>query len=399
LGDLFEAERHELLSGGEWNAEAVRSAILNIARATRGALCGEDLWPSHVDDHAAGTGPFSDLYLGATGVIWALDHLVREGAVDSGASLAGLLPGIRRRNRQGLSTQGFPTTSFLVGEAGILFTEWKITRSPDLLDELAGVIAANMGDPALEFMWAAPGTMLVALALHEATREARWSELYRLAADHLLDTLIYEPEFGCRLWTQHLYGHRAKLLGAVHGFAGNAFALLRGMELLPQARQDQLSAWIAETVAVTAVQGDLGLNWPQSVGPPRPGRTAMLLQHCHGAPGIVNALAEFAEPIDDILVRAGELIWSAGPLQKGLGLCHGTSGNGFAFLKLFARTGDEKWLHRARLFAMHAIGQSEARAARVGQHRYSLWTGDLGLACYLLECDRATARFPTWDAL
>jgi hypothetical protein len=56
---------------------------------------------------------------------------------------------------------------------------------------------------------------------------------------------------------------------------------------------------------------------------------------------------------------------------------HGTSGNGFALLKAFARTGDERWLGRARRFAVHALGQSERLRAANGRGRYSLWTGDV----------------------
>lgn len=38
-----------------------------------------------------------------------------------------------------------------------------------------------------------------------------------------------------------------------------------------------------------------------------------------------------------------------------------------------------------------------ADAMRFGQARYSLWTGDLGLACYLWDCLQGDARFPTLD--
>jgi hypothetical protein len=62
------------------------------------------------------------------------------------------------------------------------------------------------------------------------------------------------------------------------------------------------------------------------------------------------------------------------PLFDQSNLCHGTGGNGYAFLKLFARTRDEKRLARARV--RHArIGQVDADAARYGQLRCSLWTG------------------------
>jgi hypothetical protein len=100
----------------------------------------------------------------------------------------------------------------------------------------------------------------------------------------------------------------------------------------------------------------------------------------------------------DRLVRAGgELTWNAGPLAKGAGLCHGTAGNGFAFLELFRRTGDELWLDRARQFAMHAIEQSERMAAEYGRYRYSLWTGDLGVAVYLHSCVIGRAGMPLLD--
>ncbi len=114
---------------------------------------------------------------------------------------------------------------------------------------------------------------------------------------------------------------------------------------------------------------------------------------------MVTSLADVDAPIDDLLVAGGEMTWRAGPLSKGSNLCHGTAGNGYAFLKLFQRTGDQIWLDRARAFAMHALAQSETQAAALGRRRYSLWTGDLGVACYLWDCLQAKARFPTLDVL
>ena len=84
-------------------------------------------------------------------------------------------------------------------------------------------------------------------------------------------------------------------------------------------------------------------------------------------------------------------------MEKGPGICHGTAGNGYAFLKLHRRTGDARWLERARAFAMHGIAQTNDEAARHGHMRHSLWTGDLGLAIYLWACLQATAEFPTLD--
>ena len=123
-------------------------------------------------------------------------------------------------------------------------------------------------------------------------------------------------------------------------------------------------------------------------------------QWCHGAPGIVaslGALAPADDALTDLLVAGGELTWVAGPLKKGAGLCHGTAGNGYAFLKLFERTGDERWLVRARAFAMHALEQVERIHSVHGHGWHSLYTGDVGTALYIRSCLDADAEFPTLD--
>ena len=79
--------------------------------------------------------------------------------------------------------------------------------------------------------------------------------------------------------------------------------------------------------------------------------------------------------MDEMLVKAGNLVWRAGPLAKGPGICHGTAGNGYAFLKLHQRTSDPVWLARAQAFAMHAITQSERARQQHGRGRYSYGPG------------------------
>ena len=109
-------------------------------------------------------------------------------------------------------------------------------------------------------------------------------------------------------------------------------------------------------------------------------------------------LADSPDPsLDDVLRAAGETTWRAGPLKKGSNLCHGTGGNGYAFLKLYWRFGEDVWLERARAFAMHGIAQTQRAYEETGQWRYGLWTGDLGFAIYLLDCVEGKDRFPTLD--
>jgi hypothetical protein len=51
----------------------------------------------------------------------------------------------------------------------------------------------------------------------------------------------------------------------------------------------------------------------------------------------------------------------------------------------------------ARRFAAHSIDQCEAAAQQFGQYRYSLWTGDIGLAIFLWGCINGDDRIPTQD--
>ncbi|HEX2303069.1 MAG TPA: lanthionine synthetase LanC family protein [Gaiella sp.] len=94
---------------------------------------------------------------------------------------------------------------------------------------------------------------------------------------------------------------------------------------------------------------------------------------------------------EDLLLAGAELVWQAGAHgeEKGPSICHGTAGNGYALLRTFERTGDERWLDRARRFAMHALEQVERR-----ENRYALWTGDVGVAVFASDCLDARPRYP-----
>lgn len=45
--------------------------------------------------------------------------------------------------------------------------------------------------------------------------------------------------------------------------------------------------------------------------------------------------------------ECAEVIWHRGLLRKGYGICHGTAGNGYAFLSLYKLTQEKKYLYRA----------------------------------------------------
>ena len=150
---------------------------------------------------------------------------------------------------------------------------------------------------------------------------------------------------------------------------------------------------VATARALAVVEGNRA-NWPDLAD----GGELEPVQWCHGAPGVITSLAPVAPGDDELgalLAAGGELVWQAGPLARNAGLCHGTAGNGFAFLALLARTGDERWLARARAFAMHALAQVERRFD--GRGWYSLFTGDIGAALLAAACLDGDAAFPGLD--
>lgn len=195
-----------------------------------------------------------------------------------------------------------------------------------------------------------------------------------------------------------------QLLGAGHGFVGNVYPLLRGAALLDVSRREALYARCTKTLQTTAIFENGEANWPPNIDTPQPGPTKKLMQWCHGAPGVITALAADyphgqSADMDAMLLAGGEAVWTAGPVSKGYGLCHGTAGNGYAFLKLFKRTANALWLDRARAFAMHAMAQRDAMHRRHGVGRYNLWTGDLGLAVYLWHCVAGKDGMPVLESL
>ncbi len=399
---LYDLERHEPLTAAAWDDARARAAVRAIAADMEQALGAGDGWPPHPLDDDKATAPHHSLYLGAAGALWALWHLAREGAVDLALDPRERIARVPANYRATPDTEEV-VPSYFLGEAGILLIAWRMTGEAALADRLHDAIARNIANPTNEALWAAPGTMVAAWHMLQWTGEARWRALYEANVAHVWSLWQPSEHAPCMLWTQDLYGSIVQLLGAGHGFAGNAYGLLVGADVLGPERTAELVARCAQALRVTALRDGDGANWPPGVGPPRPGRSKVLVQWCHGAPGIVTSLARIpagmSPELDALLAAGGELTWRAGPLAKGAGLCHGTAGNGYAFLALHARTGDPVWLHRARAFAMHAIAQQEAMHAHYGRGRYTLWTGDPGIAVYLWDCVRGAGGLPGLDQL
>jgi hypothetical protein len=398
---IYDVARHQPLLRIEWNPGRVELAIARIVGDAEARFRADHYWPPHPKDTQDDSAePLTPLYFGALGTIWALCHLRDLGAASLVRDYAPYLHALQTANRRWLGNQyDAAKGAYLMGDTpGLMMAYAADTRDTHIRDQLETLIAGNIDHPSRELMWGAPGTMLAALFLYERTRDERWAHWFRMSASQLWSQLQWSDEHACHYWTQDLYGSRTTYLDAVHGFVGTAVPLIRGRTLLAEAQWSEWRRCIVNTVSRTATWQAGQINWRAFLLVTGGSPARFLMQFCHGAPGFVICLGDLpCDALDAVLAAAGETIWSAGPLVKGSNLCHGTGGNGYAFLKLYRRTGDLKWLDRARAFAMHGIAQTEAELSQYGQARYSLWTGDLGFAIYLWHCLRETAAFPTLD--
>jgi hypothetical protein len=398
---IYDPARHETLQTTGWDTQRVRAVIRQIAADAEQRYTPDAFWPAHpMDSEGAAPQTFTPLYFGAIGVIWALHYLQGLGAVRLERNYTTLLARLKAENQIWLA-DGYESSksSYLMGDTPALMMAYaQDLQNVACADELQRLITANIDHPSRELMWGAPGTMLASWFLYERTREERWAQGFRASAQRLWSQLLWSQDHACHYWTQDLYGAQSTYLDAVHGFAATASVLIRGRELLPVAQWQAWQECIVNTITRTATWQEAQVNWRALLRAREGKGDVFLMQFCHGAPGFVICLGDMpGNELDALLLAAGETTWSAGPLIKGSNLCHGTGGNGYAFLKLYRRTGDTRWLDRARAFAMHGIAQTEADHEQYRQGRYSLWTGDVGFAIYLWDCLQGTAAFPTLD--
>jgi hypothetical protein len=371
---LYDPAAFEPLTEEPWDEERVRAGVRGIVADVDGAFDPADLWPAHEWDGWQAALPMKNLYVGAAGVVWALDELRRRGHAETTLDLSAAAQRTLELWRadpdwmEGEVRPEPPQSALLAGESGILLTAHRLRL--DVAGELEARIRANVANETEELFWGTPGTLLAAVhaGLDHAARESADALAARRADDGL--------------WTQRLWGKEFRSIGASHGATANVRALLH----VDDPRNETLRRETASLLAERATVEDGLANWED-------GR----VQWCVGAPGIVIAAWDYLD--EELLLAAAELVWRAGAHgdKKGAGICHGTAGNGYALLKTFARTGDERWLERARAFAVHALAQAERLRSERGQGRYSLFTGDPGTALFAAACVDADVRYPLLD--
>ncbi len=396
----FDPDRHEPLTEVRWSNADARRELEDIANDFVMSRLPDGSWPTHEREDLANR-PHWCQYNGAAGAVVTLRLLGRE---LTGCDFTEDLPRIHAEFLNN-PDHGYEL-GLQIGEVGILAPAiYGGIQDAQLAFQLESAMDACIEHPAREITAGVTGMMHAALTLFEKTDDERWLQRYINGANALVRARISDG-VNKGFWRSEVFGIVRHYFGACHGIAGNAGALLRGRDHLSNGTIEQ-AVWSAvATLEKEKIDDGSRINWPVSN---EPEGSRVLVHWCHGASGVISSLADCPRMggdidgrLDDLLVRAGNLVWEAGPLIKSPGICHGTPGNGYSFLALFRRFEDNVWIDRARSFAMHSIEQRALERRKYGRGRYTLWTGDGGLGVFLWDClekrsDRSTP-FPGLEA-
>ena len=222
--------------------------------------------------------------------------------------------------------------------------------------------------------------------------------------------------------------HGSLYLGAAHGVVGILFTLLCFTEELKQVGEDMgrdFLALVHQTIDILDREQTFASgNLRSSIGREKD----KLVHWCHGAPGYVVLLVKAFDVFDErrYLRRAehicNNVIYPRGLLRKGVGLCHGVSGNAYSFLAVYRgrlleqqRTGrgeggetsrtsevaedNNRYVQMAKSFASFAI-ENLVVLERVPDRPYSLYEGIAGLAALLIDLQTPmvrNAKFPCFE--
>src|SRR5436305_2972235 len=252
---LYEPTRFDALIDEPWVPARVEDGIAAIVADADAAFDPTALWPAHDWDAQEKPVPLSGLYVGAAGVIWALDQLRRRGHAASSLDLtAGLARAVEleRAAPDFSADEHYRPGALMSGETGALLVAFRLTADPTCADDLHALVRGNVDNPTDDISWGAPGTLLAAIAMGEWTGGPRWAEAARETA-----TALRARRGDDGLWRQD---DDYRGFGTLHGAAGNTLALLR-------VEPDE--AFAAETAAVLAghaVREDGLANWPGATG-------------------------------------------------------------------------------------------------------------------------------------
>lgn len=150
MTQLYAPADFDRLIDEPWDSDRVRDKIAAIVKRIDGGYRDEtSLWPANEWDRWQAPDVMKNVYVGAAGVVWALDGLYRRGFAGSKLDLPHLAVQTLHRFRDepdymtDTPTPEPRAASLLCGEAGILLVAWRLNRSDELADELFKVDAGE----------------------------------------------------------------------------------------------------------------------------------------------------------------------------------------------------------------------------------------------------------------
>jgi len=335
------------------------------------------------------------IYTGEGGVAFTLLHLAAQRAAHSPPRE--LAAEALRRLRAGERNFSSRRVTLLEGAPGSLALQAWAHRQRNEARETAACVerleafaprAAGLEPGECEVLYGRCGFLGAVLFVRQKLGAANL--LAEPAARIVRQVLAAGRAQACGAWPLYYEWHGKCYFGGAHGIAGILLTLLQMPVELAQADGEAASLVRATAEVLLARRFESG-NLPSSEGSARD----KCVQWCHGAPGLVPLLLKMAEVYEEprylqLAREAGETVWARGLLStKGLGLCHGIPGNGYALLALHRATGEGAWLRRAQHFAAFAAERRQ-ELTPLADRPHSLFEGLAGAICFWEDTIRAS---------
>src|SRR5258707_12487291 len=182
---VYEAERHEALDGSDWNEATAREFIERVSAEANITFSPRELWPTHPLEEAPVGTRFYNIYIGAGGVIWALNYLKRTGAIVDHPDFQEVITEIREANRariEGGAWRSHGCNGLLTGDAGLLMVAGRLKGLEAVAVQLGMAVCDKKDKTIPELMFASPWRPMLLIPLLVETADAYSGSPFTLSA-------------------------------------------------------------------------------------------------------------------------------------------------------------------------------------------------------------------------
>ena len=205
-----------------------------------------------------------------------------------------------------------------------------------------------------ELMYGCAGYLFALLFAKKYLPDSIDGRLIARVAAHIISVGKEEAK-SCPAATLQYTWHDKYYLGAAHGLSGILYTLLQSGCIA----SEEVNKTITPAVHYLLTLRHPSNNLRSSLG----SQLDQLVQWCHGSPGLVPLLTAMHDKVGGTFlqdaIRCATPVWQRGLLRKGHGLCHGTTGNAYAFLDMYQQTEDPTWLGKAVHYTEWSMKQKD----------------------------------------